>query len=194
MVVNVRSYFIYMRTRSVWTEGEVGIVPPTTIAALIGASGVLLGLVVGRFWDVRSELRKWRRDQKIQAYQRLAEAFFAMRENLRATAEAEPETSDTEEKKKRVTQCGVEWNASIIATWIFGSTAVLQRAIELDGEIDRLFALALEKRHSFHDWHRAREPAQRYLESFIEEVRMELSLPPGPYVKFDLPSALRRPR
>lgn len=43
--------------------------PPTTTAALIGAAGVLLGLVVGRFWDVRSELRKWRRDQKVQAYQ-----------------------------------------------------------------------------------------------------------------------------
>jgi len=169
-------------------------VTPTTTAALIGAAGVLLGLMAGRFWDARSELRKWRRDQKIQAYQRLAEAFFAMRENLRATAEAEPETSDTEEKKGRVTQCGVEWNASIIATWIFGSKAVLRRAIELDGEIDRLFALALEKRHSFPDWHRAREPAQRYLEGFIEEVRKELSLPPGPYVKFDLPSALRRPR
>ncbi len=176
------------------SEGEVGIVPPTTTAALIGTAGVLLGLVVGRFWDVRSELRKWHRDQKIQAYQRLAEAFFTMRENLRATAEAEPETSDAEEKKERVTQCGVERNASIITTWIFGSTAVLQRVIELDGEIDRLFAFALEKRHSFPDWHRAREPAQRYLEQFIEEVRKELSLPPGPYVRFDLPSALRRPR
>jgi hypothetical protein len=33
-------------------------VPPTTIAAIIGAAGVLLGLVVGRFWDIRSELRK----------------------------------------------------------------------------------------------------------------------------------------
>jgi hypothetical protein len=57
-----------------------GIVPPTMIAAIIGAAGVLLGLVVGRFWDIRSELRKWRRDQKVQAYQRLAEALFAMRE------------------------------------------------------------------------------------------------------------------
>jgi hypothetical protein len=70
------------------SKGEVGIVPPTTTAALIGAAGVLLGLAVGRVWDVRSELRKWRRDQKIQAYQRLAEAFFVMRENLRAVAEA----------------------------------------------------------------------------------------------------------
>jgi hypothetical protein len=94
MVVTVRSYFIYRTVGVFGLEGEVGIVPPTTIAALIGASGVLLGLVVGRFWDVRSELRKWRWDQKIQAYQRLAEAFFVMRENLRATAETEPETSD----------------------------------------------------------------------------------------------------
>jgi hypothetical protein len=155
---------------------------------------VPLGLVVGRFWDVRSELRKWRRDQKVQAYQRLAEAFFVMRENLRATAEAEPETSDKHEKKERVTQSGVEWNSSIIATWIFGSSAALRRAVELDAEIDRLFALALEKRHSFPDWHHAREPAQRYLEGFIEEVRKEFSLPPGPYVQFDLPSALQRPR
>jgi hypothetical protein len=74
-------------------------VPPTTTAALIGAAGVLLSLAVGRFWDVRSELRKWRRDQKIQAYQRLAEAFFAMRENLRAAAEAEPESLDEHEKR-----------------------------------------------------------------------------------------------
>ena len=171
-----------------------GIVTPTTTAAIIGAAGVLLGLVVGRFWDVRSELRKWRRDQKVLAYQRLAEAFFAMRENLRATAEAEPETSDKHKKKERVTQCGVEWNASNIATWMFGSSAALRKAVELDAEIDRLFALALEKRHSFPDWHHAREPAQRYLEGFIEEVRTELSLPPGPYVQFDLPSALQRPR
>jgi hypothetical protein len=92
---------------------------------------MLLGLAAGRAWDVRSESRKWRRDQKIQAYQRLAEAFFVMRENLRAVAEAEPEASDTEENKERVTQCGVEWNASIIATWIFGSTAALREQLSL---------------------------------------------------------------
>jgi hypothetical protein len=72
-----------------------------------------------------------------------------MRENLRATAEAEPETSDPEEKKERVTQCGVERNASIIATWIFGSTAVPQRAIELDGEIDSLFASCFREAAQF---------------------------------------------
>jgi hypothetical protein len=47
----------------------------------------------------------------------------------------------------------------------------LERAIELDGEIDRLFALDLKKRHSIPDWHLAREPAQRHLEKFIDEVR-----------------------
>jgi hypothetical protein len=62
---------------------------------------------------------------------------------------AEPETSDKHEKREHVTQSGVEWNSSIIATWIFGSSATLHRAVELDAEIDRFFALALGKRHNF---------------------------------------------
>ena len=109
-------------------------------------------------------------------------------------AEAEPAAPGMAEKKERVTRCGVEWNASIIATWIFGSQNVLQKAIELDGEIDRLFDIALEKRHSFLDWHYLRMPAQRHLEQFIEEVRKDLTLPPGPYIEFDLPSKPRLPR
>jgi hypothetical protein len=37
-------------------------------------------------WSIlgyKVKLRKWRRDQKVQAYQRLAEALFAMREFTR---------------------------------------------------------------------------------------------------------------
>jgi hypothetical protein len=163
-------------------------------AVLFGTVSALIGIVIGRLWDTRSESRSWRRDQKVIAYQQFAAAFFSMRENLRAVAEERGGAGAMVALKERVTAAGVEWNAAVVAVWMFGSDTAMTKVVELDVEIDRLFDLALNMHFDFTRWHRLREPAQRVFEGYVAAVRTDLSLPPGPAIRFDEPSRPRAPR
>ena len=57
---------------------EWGDVSTALLAALAG----IIGIMLGRLWDARSESSRWRRDQKTASYQRLAEAFNVVYENI----------------------------------------------------------------------------------------------------------------
>jgi hypothetical protein len=51
---------------------------------LLAETAAVIGLVLGRLWDARSESSRWRRDQKTASYRRLAEAFIVLYENIRS--------------------------------------------------------------------------------------------------------------
>ncbi|MFI6044255.1 hypothetical protein ACIA8C_21675 [Nocardia sp. NPDC051321] len=44
-------------------------------AALLAAVTGVVGLLIGRYWDSRSEVKRWQRDQKVLSYRCLADSF-----------------------------------------------------------------------------------------------------------------------
>jgi hypothetical protein len=154
-------------------------VDSNAIAALVGLMATLLGLIIGRFWEARSESARWRRDQRIRAYQAAADSFYALRDALRDLAQT---TLDDEAEKNAkfgaVTRVGVTWNSSLVAVWLFGSERAASAALKVDLQIDELAELARVSHHPFWEWHRTREPAQTAFDAFLDEVRKDLELAP----------------
>ena len=58
------------------------------LAAILAAISGALGVVIGRFWDVHSESKRWRRDMRVRSYEGVAAAFYQYREVLREVSES----------------------------------------------------------------------------------------------------------
>ncbi|MCU1645422.1 MAG: hypothetical protein JWN03_5697 [Nocardia sp.] len=148
-------------------------------AAMVAAVAATLGIVVGRFWDVRSESARWRRDQMVTSYQRLAEAYRRTVEGIRTVALADPADPALPGLVAQV-RSDSEWDDGYVAVLLHGSPEVAEAALAMDVAVTELFYEAQDRRHGVEDWYRIRIPAGRAQEGFIDAVRAELDLKPIP--------------
>jgi hypothetical protein len=147
-----------------------------TAALLAGITGIL-GIAIGKLWENRSESFRWRRDQKVRSYQRLAEAFRKIYENTRTVALARPDTVvfvDSVDRARR----DDSWDNALAAVWLHGAPAVVTAATRMDMEVTSLFYDAQKNLFSIEDWNRARTSSRDAFEFFIRSVRDDLDLPP----------------
>jgi hypothetical protein len=143
---------------------------------MVAIAGIL-GIVLGRLWDRRSEASRWRRDQRADGCQRLAEAFILVYENTRAVALAEPGTTAFSDA---VASCRNDksWDNALAAVWFHGTPAVVTAASGMDDALTRLFYDAQERTYTQTDWTGARRPSAEAFERFIAVAREELDLAP----------------
>ncbi|MEU1995010.1 hypothetical protein ABZ511_11210 [Nocardia gamkensis] len=149
-------------------------------AVIVAAVAGVLGIMVGRLWDTRSESTRWRRDQKTGCYQRLAEQFQTTYEAIRAVARADTD-ADSRHALIEHTRNGVfpSWDSAVASVWLHGSLEVVMAATLLDEAIGELHDGALRRQIvSQQDWDRARDPARRAFECFLAAARRELDLAP----------------
>lgn len=147
---------------------------PAIMAAVAG----ILGIVIGRFWDIRTESSRWRRDQKTASYQRFAEQFRVTYETLRAIALTDPEDpAATEMIREARTSSFQPWDSACAAVWLHGEADVVMAASELDRALTELAAKAQEHMFTVADWNTARVPAREAFERFVHAARHELDLP-----------------
>jgi hypothetical protein len=145
--------------------------------ALVAAIAGVLGIILGRIWDARSETSRWRRDQKTASYQRLAEAFILIYEDIRTVALAEPDTVafiDAVDRARR----DKTWDNALAAVWFHGSAPVVTAASLMDRVVTELFYDAQTRLFLVEDWNQARIPSADAFEEFIAAAREELSLSP----------------
>jgi hypothetical protein len=148
-------------------------------ATVVGALAGLLGLVLGRLWDIRSEVSRWRRDQRAGIYERLAGAYYSLREALRKLAMSEPGTAESETAESRSPEAAAEWNREVIAAWLHGTKAVTKAIQQLDHEVVNLFlrVLGRDRRLTLHQVQADRAPMQEALQRYVEAVRKEFKQP-----------------
>ncbi|MFI9508397.1 hypothetical protein [Nocardia sp. NPDC052566] len=132
-------------------------------AAIVAAIAATLGIILGRFWDARSETTRWRRDQTAASHQRLAEAFRPTVEGIRTVALADPADPVFSELVARVRDDS-SWDDAHVAVLLHGSPRVIQAAAALDHAVTELFYRAQDRLHRVEDWYRIRGPAGQALE------------------------------
>lgn len=143
-------------------------------ALLAGITGVL-GVILGRVWDGRSEASRWRRDQKTASYQRLTEAFIVLYEDIRAIALTEPRTDESIDAINNARR-DKTWDNALAAVWLHGSTSVVTAASTMDRVVTELFYDAQARQFSIEDWSRSRMTSADAFEGFIAAARKELGL------------------
>lgn len=146
-------------------------------AALLAALAGVIGIVLGRLWDSRSEAARWRRDQETVSYQRLAEAFIVLYEEIRSVALTERDTDALTEAIERARR-DKTWDNALVAVWLYGSTSVVTAASLMDRTVTKLFYDAQARQHSAEDWNRARIRSTNAFEAFLAAIRKDISLPP----------------
>jgi hypothetical protein len=159
-------------------------------AAVIAALAALLGLMLGRLWDVRAEHTRWRRDQRVNSYQILASEFYRLREGMRRVSRVGPEDEQFSILVDNCRDVGTDWNESLISVWLHGSERVVGAARHLDDAVNELFTLVRERQLSPAEWRIEREPSQQCLEAFIEAVRRDLQLQSLPFYRHWRPPEL----
>lgn len=145
-------------------------------ATLIAGLAGLLGLMLGRFWDYRSEAARWRRDQRIRIYEQIGSTYYATREAIRTMALVEHGTDKAAEAAFRALDAGAEFSRAIVAVWLHGSAPVATAVREINRELVKLFLTARAQQLSYEEWRVTRGPAEQALERFVEAVRAELAL------------------
>lgn len=146
-----------------------------SVAVLAALTGVL-GVVIGRLWDTRSESARWQRDQKTASYQRFAEEFRVTAEGIRTVALADPTVDGFGDLVDRVRTNAHSWDNAYSAVWLHGSATVVTAAAVLDRAQTELFYDAQERLFTLEDWYVTRAPMRAAFEKFIEFVRDELDL------------------
>ena len=146
-------------------------------AAIIAALAAIFGLVVGRVWDSRLEVVRWRRDQCVRAYEDAAAAYYNVREAIRVLALTEPDTPEADVTENRMRTVGVEWNRCMVAVWLHGSEPVVEAIRQVDRELEQLLVRVRSRRFTWEEFWEERRPAGQKVDSFIEEVRKELKRP-----------------
>jgi len=146
-------------------------------AAVIGALAAIFGLALGRFWDARSELKRWRRDQRIRVYEQFASVHYEVREAMRVLALTEPGTSEADVAEHRVRALGADWNRAMVAVWLHGSEPVTGAIHNLDQELYRLLEVVRSRRLSWEEFRDQRAAVSGSLEAYVEAVREELKRP-----------------
>jgi len=162
------------------TGSSSGLEPVVDNATIIAGFAGLLGLLAGRFWDSRSEARRWRRDQRIRTYEQFAGAYYASREAFRIVALLDPGSADAEAAASQAFDRGVTFNRAMVAVWLHGSAQVAIAAHQVDVALNELMMTARARRFTWEEWRERRAPAEHAIERFTEAVRAELSLPKVP--------------
>ncbi|WP_026422132.1 hypothetical protein [Actinokineospora inagensis] len=148
--------------------------------AIIAALAALLGLVVGRFWDTRSEAGRWQRDQRIRIYEQFIGAYYASREAYRTLALTEVDTPEADEAFAKALDLAVDFNRSVVAVWFHGTPDVATAVYQVDLKVNELAVLARQRKYSWEDWRTTRGGAEHAAEHFTQSVRRELGLPETP--------------
>jgi hypothetical protein len=148
-------------------------VDPALVAALAG----VIGLALGRFWDIWSERRRWRRDHRIRLYEQLAGAYYESREAYRSLALAATDALGHERESGQALDRNIEFNRTLMAVMLHASGPAASAAHALDLELNKLFMVARSRQLSWEEWRESRGPAERAMEKFMETVRHELRLP-----------------
>jgi hypothetical protein len=143
---------------------------------LAGIAG-LIGIVIGRLWDTRSESARWRRDRRVQSYQDVASAFYTFREALRLLGELEPGTPEFDRQRERTAEVSADWNRSLASVWLQGSELAAAAALELDHALVVLLRRAITGVIDWQAWPEARESAQQAFDDFVDAVRTDLAMP-----------------
>ncbi|MEV0709638.1 hypothetical protein [Nocardia aurea] len=144
--------------------------------AMVAALTAVLGVVIGRLWDNRSESSRWRRDQKTASYQGFIEEFQSVCEVMRALATVDPGGAGS--YAERVEHVRIDdfkgWDSAFNAVRLHGSTRVVDVATQLDLEITDLFYQVAEHQLSVDGWKQARVPARQAFDRFVVAARDEL--------------------
>ncbi len=146
--------------------------------AVLAALAGLVGIVLGRVWDFRSEVVRWRRDQRVRVYEALAATYYAAREPLVSMAMAEPGTPEKDAAAIRALSIAAEWNRGMVATWLHGSPPVIAALQQFDRQLSELFNKARSRRLTWEQFAHEHRATEEGLKAFIEAVRKELKHPP----------------
>jgi hypothetical protein len=152
----------------------------TVNEALFATLAGILGIILGRLWDARSEAGRWHRDQKTESYQHLAEAFIFLYEKIRSVALAGP---GTEESNGAIDQYRLDnktWANALFGVWLHGSASVATAASLVDLAAKELFYAAQVRLFSPEDWDQARISSAQAFERFMAVAREDLDLSPVP--------------
>lgn len=147
------------------------------ITALMAAVAGIGGLIIGRWWDTRAELDRWRRDRRVRSYEEAAAEFYRLREVVRVLAMLDPATPDFDAQRSRVEEAYAQWNKVLSALWLHGSEDVAAAAIRIDFEFNQLLSEAMQTTVNWSMWPRLREPLYASFDDYIDVVRRDLSLP-----------------
>jgi hypothetical protein len=146
-------------------------------SAVIGGLAALLGLILGRIWDRRSESSNWRRDQRTRCYEQLFASYYELRDCLRLLGAALPGTPESDGAVDRVLEVGARWQSNVAAVWLHGSEPVTKATKALDDQANALFMVARAEQLSWEEYRVKRMAAEGALEQLIAAVRHELGLP-----------------
>lgn len=145
--------------------------------AVIGGLAAILGLILGRVWDRRSESSNWRRDQRTRSYEQLFVSYYDVRDRLRLLGAAAPETPESKDAIDRFLEVGVRWQSNVAAVWLHSSEPVTKAAKALDDELNVLFTVARAEQLDFDQYRVKRMDAETAFEQLIAAIRYELGLP-----------------
>lgn len=137
----------------------------------------LLGLILGRVWDRRSESSNWRRDQRTRCYEQLFVSYYELRDRLRLLGAAVPGTPESDDASDRVLEVGARWQSNVAAVWLHSSEPVTKAAKEVDDQANALFMVARVEQLSWDQYRVRRTAAEGALEQLIAAIRHELGLP-----------------
>ncbi|MGC4757584.1 hypothetical protein [Micromonospora trifolii] len=146
--------------------------------ALLAALSGLIGIVLGRFWDARSESLRWRRDQRVQSYQAVAGEFYRYREAIRELGRAPGPGSEHDERRAEVSKLRTDWNRSLATLWLHGSERAATCALSVDHQLSKLGTRAREEGIPDEQWSTYREPAMVAYDDFVDAIRSDLRLSP----------------
>ncbi len=155
------------------------------------------GTSSGRFWDFRSESLRWRRDQRVESYQRLLEQFHVFHEAVRVVALLEPRTAESERAISEALITGIGFDNAMTAVWLYRSGRVVEAARLLDDELTKLWDIPQVQVLTPLEWIDARSTVQRSVENVTSLIRVEFGLPSldvGLYPALHSPEAFRVPK
>jgi hypothetical protein len=154
--------------------------------AMVAAIAAILGVAVGRLWDSRAESARWHRDETMASYQRLAEAFRSSYDHIQDIAFTDPNAAGYSLTVRKVIIEGNHvWHDALSSVWFHGSSGVIAAATSLDRSLTDLHSHVIGTLFLAEEWAKARVPARRAFEEFLEAVRAELALPQVPHHFYD---------
>lgn len=156
---------------------RLGMEERVQVAVLAALSG-LIGIVLGRFWDTRSESRRWRRDQRMQSYQTVAGEFYRYREAIRELGRVPNPGPEHDVRVVDASKQLTDWNRSLATLWLHGSEQAVACALSVDHELSKLSARARKEGFLEEQWPAYREPTLVAYDNFIDAIRSDLSLSP----------------
>jgi hypothetical protein len=145
-------------------------------AAILAGLAGLLGILLGRVWDQKSESSRWRRDRRVQSYQEVASDFYQYRNVIRRVAGAPRGTPEFEDLSARLYNGHAVWNQRLSALWLHGAGKVTLAAYELDHALAQLGEEAMNMGIGADEWPVRKGPAHEKFDDFIDAVRSDLKL------------------